>query len=181
MLIKNILKIAVLAVAAGGGTQTWSIPLSDVGEVDSMVASTNLGSSGEAEELAWVESVLGVSDLVFDTKMESGFNWMAIDDMVGVWAQELESDPGYFLVKAGKKSTVGPNHTHFLFENLNDFSWAVIDLQDLGFDPDKVNFSKISHISEFGQQTTVSEPSVLALVGLGLLGLSVARRRKATN
>ncbi|WP_394983797.1 PEP-CTERM sorting domain-containing protein [Cellvibrio sp.] len=35
----------------------------------------------------------------------------------------------------------------------------------------------ISHVTEFGKFTSVPEPSGLLLLGLGLIGLSIMRRR----
>jgi hypothetical protein len=165
--------VAFTAIAS----PAWSIPLADVGGIDLLLASTKLADSGEATEENWVKSVLGLDDLVFETKNDGAFSWQAVDGMLGVWAQGLVTDPAYYLVKTGKKSAVGPGHTHFLFDNLTDLSWAVVDLQVLGFDPSKVNFTKISHISEFSGAVEIPEPAVLALLAIGLLGLSVSRRR----
>ncbi len=72
----------------------------------------------------------------------------------------------------------GSPDTHFLFDNSNLF--AVIDLVSMGFSQRNIsNIGKISHIAAGPAVTTVPESNSLALIGLGVLGLTLLRRRSA--
>ena len=175
-LIKS-LKVLIAATLLGAGATSWAIPMSTVGGVDNLIASAHLGSSGEATELAWVESVLGF-DVVFEDKLESSFSWQKVDGTLDVYAQSLSDSPDYYLVKTGKLK--GTNKTHFLFQNLAELAYAVIDLSEMGFNIFKEGTGKISHISQFKTPSTeVPEPGILSLLGMGLLGLAFVRRRHA--
>jgi len=171
------LAMGVLVVGMTGVASAVSMTFEEVGSnLDFLTASTNLGDSGEATELAWVNSVLG-GGYTFDAKDDGlGGEWFDITDYAGYWAHALTTEPAYFLVKTG--SIDGNPNTHFLYENLTSLEWAVIDLAGLGI-TDLSNIDKISHISEFGG-TPVPEPATMLLFGTGLAGLagSLLRRKK---
>lgn len=175
--------VLVLAFTAPVG----AIPLSEVGSFDILKASAKLSNSGTSTETNWVANALGLdpSTITFETKEDcpsGGCAWQSVTgtSYTDAFALALDSDPGYFLVKTGAKSLVGPGHTHFLFENLAGLSYAVIRLSDLGFP--KATITKISHVAEFNRQVEIPEPSSLALAGLALVGLGVARHsRKAAK
>ena len=146
----------------------------DVGDLDTIIDTTTLLNSGDAEEQAWVESVLGFS-VTFDTKNDGSFDWILADFETDIYVQELSSDPEYYLIKLGGGSFAGD--THVLYDNAIDLSYAVIDLGILGQGA-TIDITRVSHISEFDGTISVPEPGTLALFGLGLLGLVVSRRRK---
>jgi hypothetical protein len=158
----------------------WSLTVNagatDVGGLDTLIAATTLANSGDATELAFVNSVLG-TDFGFigaKTDTSGGAGWLQTNQ-VGTFAFEFITDePSFFLIKTGK--TNGPDRD-FLFQNNANLDWAVIALSDLEI-TSVTNVGKISHIDEFGGGNKVPEPGMLMLFGTGLLGLGIFGRKK---
>jgi hypothetical protein len=172
-------------VALLASAPAWSIPIATVGQVDQLIAQTDLGSgSGLADEKAWVADVLDLTlaELEYEEKSQvNGSSWQQVTGAgLGVWAFDLVGPTDWFLIKTGNIGGGQPNR-HFLFTNLSSFDWAVIRLADLGI-TQVTNIAKVSHIGEFtgpgGGETPVPEPSTLTMLGLGLIGLGFVRRRK---
>ncbi|MEN8258757.1 MAG: PEP-CTERM sorting domain-containing protein [Thermodesulfobacteriota bacterium] len=174
---KILAGLATGALLIGMAGVAQALSLTDVGgNVDDLFAQTILADSGDATELAWVNSVLGGGYTLtakYDTP--DGAGWTGIEGLAGVFAHTLLDQPSYFLIKTGTNS--GNPNTHFLFDNLASIDWAVIDLGVMGF-TDIENIEKISHIGEFDGGNEVPEPTTMLLMGAGLAGLTAARRKK---
>jgi len=159
----------------------------DVGMVDSIVAATDdlddpapgCGQPGNstqpAYEECWVENVLGL-DVEFTGKNGNVESFETTADNVIAFA--LEYGPGYYIIKNAV--------TWVLMENLFSIDWGVLSLTDLAEFTGESSFGNlaenviISHVSEIngGDDHDVAEPGTLGLLGLGLVGLGMARRRR---
>lgn len=171
----------LIALIMSTGASAIMIEGTEVGAVDTFIDSALLSPSNPATEEAWVQSVLGDPTITFAGKTEGGFSFLN-NPAESVYAFDLLYEPDYYLLKLGNTKKNGNGDSHFLFQNLADLVWAVFDLGisaiGAGDNPEKV-----SHISEFcidGEcgGNEVPEPGVLGLLGLGLISLVVARRRK---
>lgn len=156
----------------------WSLTIqgNDVGDVDTLIARTNLANSGEGAEKSWVEAILG-DDITLSDKIEGdNWNWLQYDADPNIWALELQESPEYYIIKTGKIHST-PD-THFLYTNLDQLSWAVIDLSfDVGLAD--IDIYKVSHITTFTGVNPVPEPATMLLFGIGLLGIAGLGRKSA--
>ncbi len=169
------LKSVVAAALLGASTSLWAIPSTTVGDVDTLLAAAKLSNSGEGVEEAWVENTLGF-DVIFEDKLDGGLDWEKVDGTTSTYAIAFDEAPDYYLVKTGNLKNT--DNTHFLFQNVSELYYGVINLLAMGFNL-KEGVGKISHISLFDTPVKVPEPSTLALFTLGLLGLGFARRKAA--
>jgi hypothetical protein len=150
--------------------------------------------SSPATEYAWAQALIrstpeltGYGSYVinpvnvtrYDTPEDSGL-WVQIGNTDN-WAIHFESyQPTFFFIKTGNldhgQRTVGANGSeqyHFLFQNLDNKDYGVIDLSDLGL----CNIGQISHIAEI-DPSQVPIPATLLLFGSGLLGLLGFKKRQ---
>ncbi len=168
--------------------------ISDVGGIDNFITSFNVPNSGSATEESWVESVLGADVTIDNSYSSSGSNWTLVDDagIDDVYYLSLSSPVDYFLVKLGNGGT--SIDSHYLFENIGDLAFAVVDFSVAGVDFSIRNISidRMSHVSEFltdtppsggpgTSQQNVSAPSNVLLLALGLLAFVVRKRKMLGN
>ncbi|WP_432472318.1 hypothetical protein [Amphritea sp. HPY] len=183
--IQRFLFAVFFAPLGGASVSAATLAISDdtvVGTVDLIYATAKLQNNARETELAWVQGVLG-ADMVFAGKLEGGaMSWL--DVYIGgakstdIKAIEIDSSIDYFLVKTGKKSALEGSPTHFLFDNRDTSSWAVINLALMGFDTAKVDISKVSHITSFKDISAVPVPAAAWLFGSAALGLIALFRRR---
>lgn len=176
--------ISTLLISAGLGItcsanayiiQAGAFTGTDVGGLDLFLAETNgLPNSSTATETTWVNSVLE-PDTTYVIKDEPVAYFAT--ESANVFAFQLLSSPGYFLIKNAQ--------WWGLFENTASADWGVVDFSAMndGFNLPDLRKMTISHVTEFGDyEVTVPEPSSLLLALAGLLGLTWSRKyRNRTN
>ena len=158
--------------------------ISDLGGIDNYIGSANLGNSGSATEESWVESLLSL-DVTYENSYSSGAsNWTLVDDLGvdDVYYLALTETVDYFLIKLGNGGT--SIHSHYLFENVGDLNYAVVDFSAAGVDftINNISIGRMSHVGEFSstvptsQSNHVSSPTVIALLLSGLSMLFTRRK-----
>ncbi len=179
--------LSILMILCGlliASNTSWALTIqggTDVGGVDTLITAADLGNAGYGDVNSWASGVLGFS-ITFEDVTGSGGesgNWKTTYNgaviALNTYTFDLPESSAYYIVKTGKASWNGAGADHFLFQNLDALSWAVINLQAQGINIQ--NIGKISHLRA-GGNTQVPEPATLILLGLGLMGIAGIRRKK---
>ena len=168
--IKNVTLAFLLLLTLGMAGQAQALTVAEVGALDILIGETELANSGDAEELAWIESIIGEEVFLLEKIEEPDIPsvLLTVDDGDPLTlATAIDQTTEYFLIKIGNVTT-GDADT-FLFDNLEKFEYAYFTLVDLN----TTDLLKISHIT-----TVIPVPAAAWLFGSALLGLvGVARRR----
>jgi hypothetical protein len=154
--------------------QSQALTVGDVGTLDNLLDSTLLENSGDAEELAYIESVVGtavtlVDKVDYDEATIGDYVLEVTDDAYAdSYAIAIDDTTDYYLIKIG--CGTGCTADTYLFENLEELTYAYFTLTQLNIG----EILTISHITT----AAVPVPAAAWLFGSALLGLvGVARRR----
>jgi len=160
----------------------YSLTITDIGSIDSLIETRSLPNSSDTLEMDFLNDYYEPDgSIITFVKYEDpnpNFYWNSVDDFDSIYALEFQDpNPEYFILKVGN---IDGGDRHLLFENIESYNYAVIDLLDDiwgGYDVDK-----ISHVSFYASATSrttpVPEPASMMLFGIGLLGMSSVFRRK---
>lgn len=161
-----------------------AIPSVPPGEEDTLVHVDNVKPSSDAAESEFISDYLGWSDIWYykvDGSAGEDGGWTETEPGTNIWTYDFGGvGVHHFLIKGPELTYTDPTTgdtftgTHFLFESSDQY--AVIDLNAFSrtLPNGKIKPVTIDFVSHVG---AVPEPSVVALMGIGLLGMALVHRR----
>ena len=180
---KYLLVTVVLFSLLAFISPVWSYTIyggtTDVGSLDLFLDSSLLTNSGDQTEIDWVNSVLATIFTTDDLTKDDDYSdnpWILVDGESDIYASELQDDPEYFFIKIGNGNLPAGTHDHYLYQNVEEFSYAVVDLSVIS-SSNSMNVGRFSHTGEVGG-VPVPEPATMLLLGSGLIGLAVLGRSR---
>ena len=159
--------------------------------IDFKLGANNPGSSSDATELAAIKTFANDTTLTRASKVESGITLTSNGANTGAFYIDVGTAmPAYFLLKFGGGNMTG--FDHFYFRNDNELSKLVFSNSQVnslfgsscGTTGGTCDLTKLSHFATFTSANgggagngVVPEPATIAMLGLGLLGIAMFRRK----
>jgi hypothetical protein len=154
---------------------------------DSFLGAQNLGNSGLATEEAALEALLSGQNAIFDVKLDQGNAFFHIQvcptNPNQFYINVAPNSPGYFVLKFGTGGTTATADT-FFFTNIAELTELVFTTSQVQCliggpgCPNNTNTGRLSHYTLFNGNQQAPEPGTLALLGIGIIGVALVRRRR---